>query len=471
MRQIAGSGCDKGQSNARRVVRRGLLAFSFLLFFTAMGYGQMLVDCTGTNTSAYKTITAALNAAPHTGATILVTGPCTENVGIWSWSNLHLGAAVGGSVTLTGSLTVDDSTSVYLYGLNVTNASGTGISISSSSGVTLEKCTSNGNASDGMDVGPMADVSLIGVTSFDSNKRYGLSLSAHAHVCLCNWSSGYTTDVSNNAEDGVWMTQESVMEGDGPLTVESNGIGATPKPGAVFGFGIVIYGASSLQLGDCMGSTTVKDNVSGGVSVQENSQYSLWACESNYAHTIESNGPVGILVGLGGEATIETEVQISGHQGPAVSVGSNSVFYSLGPVIYSQNGSPGVSRGAAIDVSAGSHAVFSGGQVSATIGPAILAELGSTVNFSGMTFTGVGGGVIQCDSTSYMWTDLTGTNQGRSMGCTVPSPAHGQPIQHLQPMLQLQRTMPDRRVIMARQAEYRRLASGKVAIGHLQNKP
>ena len=433
-----------------------------LVLFAAVGVlglsvpirGQILVDCTGVNKSAYLTITAALKAAPVMGATIVITGPCTENVSITGFYNMNLGAAVGKTAALTGSLTVSESANVFLYGLSVTNASGTGITITDSRGVILENCAANDNASDGLGVSTLSDVTLLGTSSFDSNKQYGINASIHAVVSLA-YGSG-PTDISDNTKAGIWISQGSMLNGYGGLTVAGNGAGGDPS--STSGYGIDIFGASVVQFGDCTASNVFKNNAFGGVSVQENSEFSQWECSAGYSQVVQSNGPVGITVGLSGEASLDA-VQITGHNGPAVDVVSNSVLYSTGGTIFSHNGTPATAYGAAVSVTGGSHAVLKSTQISSTIGPAIAAGLGSTVHFKEMTFTGNAGGIILCDASSYLWTDLAAPGAKTSLiNCTIPSVPSvigGFPPLHAR--------MPDTTALRNRQAQYHRLASQAVS--------
>lgn len=413
---------------------------------------QIKVDCTGKTAGAYTSIAAALKNAPVAGAAIVIAGPCAEKVSISGFYNLNLGAAVGKTVKLTGSLTISNSSNVYLYGMKVTNTSGPGISIAGANGVALDDCASNDNGSDGLAVFQTSDVSVLGTSAFNGNKRYGVNIGGHAHVSLAVWDGG-STKISNNTDAGVWITEGSLLEGTGPLTIENNGIGGTSIPPSVHGYGIEMYGASIVQFGDCAGSTLIADNVSGGISVMENSELSLWNCGTGHKHQIESNGPVGISVGLGAEATIVNEVQITGHKGPAVTVASNSVLYAAGPDEVSRNGASDISSGAAIVVSGNSHAFLEGATIASTPGPAILAELGSTVNLVQMTFTADTGGVIRCDSSSSMWTDVTHPNPE----CKVPSLAQPPAIQ-VAP-----HNLPDRTTLRERQTHYRRLAGAITA--------
>jgi hypothetical protein len=407
------------------------------------------------NKSAYLTINAALKAAPVAGATIAITGPCAENVSIAGFYNMNIGAATGKTVALTGSLSISQSANVFLYGWNVTNASGSGITVSDSRGVILENSVSSGNGSDGLNVSTLSDVTLLGTSSFDNNKEYGINVSIHSVVSFA-YGSG-PADVSDNNKGGIWISQGSMLNGFGGLTVAGNGVGGDPT--STSGYGIDIFGASVVQFGDCTGSNVFKNNAFGGVSVQENSEFSQWECSTGHSQVVDSNGPVGVTVGLGGEATLDA-VQITGHNGPAVDVVSHATVYSVGETI-SHNGSPTVAYGAAVSVTGGSHAVLKSSQISSTIGPAIAAGLGSTVHFKQMTFSGNGGGIILCDSSSYLWTDLAASGTQTSLlGCTIPSaPPVGGGVSPLR------FNKPDTSALRRREAEYHRRVSQALSAG------
>src|SRR6266566_564939 len=110
----------------------------------------LFVDCSGTNPFAYPNINSALpNAGP--GAFIAVTGTCNENVTLYDVNNLTLGAFYGQTANLVGQLTIISSHLVYVYGLNVTNPSGEGVYVQTSS-VIFDTFSSSGNAGHGLHV-------------------------------------------------------------------------------------------------------------------------------------------------------------------------------------------------------------------------------------------------------------------------------------------------------------------------------
>src|SRR6266850_2655557 len=95
------------------------LLLAILLFPVGLR-AQILVDCSGVNPKTYSSINAALPSAGP-GSTIIVTGTCNENVNLVGLSSLSLGAWFGQTATINGAILIGNSTSIYLYGLNVTN--------------------------------------------------------------------------------------------------------------------------------------------------------------------------------------------------------------------------------------------------------------------------------------------------------------------------------------------------------------
>src|SRR5208282_337173 len=188
------------------------------------------VDCTGATPGAYTSISAALlNATP--GTFILVIGPCNETVSISSQSNLSVGAYYGQTASLTGNITISSSTNIYVYGLNISNPAGDGVDVWDSRAVTLDTCTSNGNASYGLDVGTLSDVTVNDMGSFDRNLRGGINASGNSYVNLNAW--GGPIDISNNTGPGIWVSQANIYTL-GQTTVENN----TSAPGSNPGYGL-----------------------------------------------------------------------------------------------------------------------------------------------------------------------------------------------------------------------------------------
>jgi hypothetical protein len=339
-------------------------------------------------------------------------------VAINSALNLNIGAWYGQTASINGNVSIFGSSSVFLYGLNVTNPSGDGFDITSSHAVTLDTCTGNGNLLFGLSAGGGSDVTIQGPSSFDNNGSQGINLSANAIFTINSW--GGPTDISNNRGPGVWLTAGSVFWTEGSTTIENNANlpGVTPSTA----FGISMFGASKAQLGTCFGPNFIQGNQAGGISSQENSEISLWNCGQPYQSYLLNNGPVGISAGLGSQVTLYNDVQISGHSGPGIEVWGKSQLNVFEQNQISNNGTAGDPRSAGIVVDGNSEAYLRGGQISANQGPGILALVNSSVDFTGATFTGNSGGIIECDSSAYMVSNLSSptANPASGIDCRTP---------------------------------------------------
>jgi hypothetical protein len=383
----------------------------FLLFLFCPGAlrAQYLnVDCTGANPSAYPSINAALQSGLP-ASFIFVTGPCTENVVLAGQNGLNLGAYYGQTATINGSLSIQYSHNVFLYGLNVTNAAGDGISVSSSRGVSLNTCSSSGNAGVGLLVGGMSDVAVGASGAFDHNGRGGISIHGNSLVGVAAWAG--PVDISNNSGPGVWESESSVFTTLGRTNITNNvsGLGTNP------GFGLELLGGARGQVGGLFGPNTVAGNQAGGAFLQENSEISFWSI--GQPNLIQGNGPVGVSVGMSSQVTFydisgPLGAQITDHTSAGVDVYANSQAYFQGANQVQRNGDLTNQRSAGIRVDGNSEVFLRGGQVAQNNGPGILALVNSSADFTGVSFAGnAGGEIIDCDSSSWMVSDL-----GRSIG-------------------------------------------------------
>jgi hypothetical protein len=368
--------------------RSGLILLVLAVFFPAMAHAQLIVDCSGNTPGAYTTINAALANVTGPGAVILVSGTCTENVVITNIFNLSLGAWWGQTATVQGNIAINTSEEIYIYGLKVSNSAGDGFTITSARGVTLDTCTSNGNQAHGLTASSMSQITVLGPASFDSNGPAGVYLTESSSVTAFNANG--PMDISNNKGPGLYLSQAN-FETIGATTLLNNltTVPANPEfPNP--GFGITEFGGSRVQFGTCLGSNLIEGNQAGGVSVQESSEISLWNCGSNQ-NVIQGNGPVGISAGLASQVTIYDNVLITGHTGPGVDLFAASQLNAFGKNQISQNGSASDPRSAAIRIDGNSEAFLRGGQISQNAGPAILALVNSSADFTGVGFSGNSG--------------------------------------------------------------------------------
>jgi hypothetical protein len=396
------------------------LTLMFLFFPGAVRAQYLIVDCTGATPSAYPTINAALpNATP--GSTILVTGPCTENVSLNSMNALSLGAYYGQTATLNGGLYINNSQNVMLYGLNVTNPSGNGISVTSSRSIDVDACTSNGNVGIGLSVFGMSDVTVGASGTFDHNSAGGMSIGGNSFVSVDPWAG--TVDISNNGGPGVWASQGNFAT-NGNTTITNNVSG----PGSNPGFGIDLLGGAHAQIGAIIGQNVISGNQAGGAWLQETAEISFFSI--GQPNLIQNNGPVGVSVGMGSQATFADisgplAALISGHTDAGVELYANSQAYFLGANQVLKNGSFSDARSAGIRVDGNSEVYLRGGQVTQNSGPGILALVNSSADFTGVAFSGnAQGQIITCDSSSTMVSDLTQPNSPFSPAGVVCKTPH-----------------------------------------------
>jgi hypothetical protein len=395
--------------------------FLLLLFCPGALRAQYLnVDCTGANPSAYPSINAALQSGLP-ASFIFVTGPCTENVVLAGQNGLNLGAYYGQTATINGSLSIQYSHNVFLYGLNMTNAAGDGISVNNSQGVSLNACSSSGNAGVGLLVGGMSDVAVGASGAFDHNGRGGISIHGNSLVGLAAWAG--SVDISNNTGPGVWESDSSVFTTLGPTNITNNVSG----PGTNPGYGLELLGGARAQVGGLFGPNTIAGNQAGGAFLQENSEISFWSI--GQPNLIQGNGPVGVSVGMSSQVTFydisgPLGAQITDHTSAGVDIYANSQAYFNGANQILRNGTVSDPRTAGIRVDGNSEVFLRGGQVAQNNGPGILALVNSSADFAGVTFAGnAGGEVIDCDSSSWMLSDLTrssGAFAAAGVACKTP---------------------------------------------------
>jgi hypothetical protein len=333
------------------------LTLLFLFCPGAVRAQYLIVDCTGANPSAYPNINAALpNATP--GSFILVTGPCTENISLAGVSALSLGAYYGQTATINGGISISNSQNVMLYGLNVTNPSGNGISVSNSRSIDGDACTSNGNVGVGLSVYGMSDVTVGASGAFDHNSAGGMNIGGNSFVSVDAWAG--PVDISNNGGPGVWASQANFATL-ASTTITNNVFG----PGSSSGFGIDLRGGAHAQIGAILGQNVISRNQSGGAWLQETTEISFFSIGE--PNLIQNNGPVGVSVGLGSQVTFADisgplGARISGHADAGVDLYANSQAYFLGANQVLKNGTLTNARSAGIRVDGNSEVYLRGGQ-------------------------------------------------------------------------------------------------------------
>ena len=407
---------------ALRLVIPGILVL--LCWPGALRAQFLFVDCSGTNLYAYPSINAALpNAGP--GAFILVTGVCNESVSLWGQTGLNIGAFFGQAATINGNFTINNSQNIFLYGLTITNSPGDGIDVNSSRGIILDTCSSSGNAGRGLAVNSMSDVAIQASGTFDNNGRGGINVEESSQVRVWAWAG--LVDISNNAGPGLRSGQSSFWTY-GHTTIANNTFGA----GSDSGYGLDMRGAARAQFGTIFGPNFITGNQQGGAWLQENSEISFW--NGGQQNIIQGNGPVGVLAGFGSQVTFFDSSLITGHSSAGVDLYANSQAYLFGANTVQSNGSSSDPRSAGVRIDGNSEAFLRGGQVSGNSGPGLLVLVNSSADFSGVSFSG-NSGVIACDSSSTMVSDLAGPNSTPPAGvsCRTPHGLGGRQIAKAQP--------------------------------------
>ena len=391
------------------------ICFAVALFaFPHAARAQFLVvGCPGGFPLApFPTINDALAAVTGPGAFILVSGTCSENVNLSGAINLSLAGSFGQTANINGNLSVNNSQNVFLGGLNITNQFGDGIDVSSSRSVVLDSCTSNGNAGNGLTVGQGSDVAIIATGAFSNNGAEGISVGGNSIVNISSFVGN--TEISNNQGSAVGIDRSvfeafgTHMAGNGQVAINSLGAGKT----LIFSF-------------QGVNPTVIENNAKGAVSLQEGSEISIGSVLPAAPNIIRNNGPFGVQAGFGSQVTL-VGVLITGHTGPGVDVYAHSQFYGtsqlpgLGATQIQTNGTAGDPLSAGVRVDGNSEVLLRGVNISQNNGPAILALVNSSVDFAGNTFSS-NTGVITCDSTSSMESDLdaSASNPASGVRCGV----------------------------------------------------
>jgi hypothetical protein len=423
-----------------------MLALAMVMVLPAASRAQV-VDCTGADPNAFSSINAAVATAGPRSA-IMVTGPCTEDIRLEGKTDLFIGAWYGQRVTLNGNISVSDSHGVYFYGLDISSLGTNGIFAGSTQAIILDSCTSNGNSGWGLLLGGASEALIISPAAFDNNVAGGISVSENSTVEMTSWG-GQPIEIKNNRGPGVFSSQGN-FNTYGHTTIANN----TAGPGSLSGFGIDLRGGARAQFGAISGPNVVQGNQSGGVSLQENAEISFW--NGGQPTIIQGNGSAGVSAGFGSQVTFFNDVEVTGHSGPGLDLYANSQAYLFGGNNIHNNGNSGDPRSAGIRVDGNSQVLLRGGSVTQNGGPGILVLVNSSADSTGATVQGNSGGVITCDSSSWMVSDLAKSNFSTpDVSCRVPHSLGNRAVWKAQP------ATPDWGAVKALQAKYMAIAKHK----------
>jgi hypothetical protein len=420
-------------ANQSASLRLGVIRIGFILGIVmaacAARAQDVVVDCSGQDSNAYHSINDALANLPFVPWQVVmqVTGTCNESIYLGHLHNLMIAAPLGQTATIQGdgvsfgTLNVDSSTGIYLYGLTITGSGSVGLNVNGGAEVRIDTCTFQNNPGDGIAVADNSSVLIYSALSTGNSR--GISISANSTVDHASWAGGSVV-LSSNANAGLYLSGGRYATG-GNTLIQNNGFGASTLPD---GFGTDVRGAGQIQFGNYAGPNLITGNRSGGVSLQENAEVSFWGG----TNTIQNNGATGIVDRFGSQVTLFGNVEISGHTAAGLDIASRSQAYldaSVAPNNIHNNGfGPGGVR-AGIRVDGSSQLVLTGpNQITQNGGPGVLGDINSSMDLSGstisgnqsdgiralhqtvvdlgpgMSLTGNGGAPITCDNTSMLVT-------------------------------------------------------------------
>jgi hypothetical protein len=390
------------------------------------GGGQSFnVDCTTATPGSgiFPSINAFLQAIGPFNSVVLVKGICHENVTISNGDNFQIRFdpnSVSTNAGITGHVYIVDSPDgVYFYGLTITNPNGDGIDVSKSK-VILDSCRVSNNAGHGVSISSSSDVEVRS-GSFDGNSATGFNVFGHS---LLEFGAG-PVEIKGNTQSGIRAAQADISAG-GSTVISDSGSGP----------GVELLGGARAQFGNWAGPNIIENNLNGGISVRENSELSIWACCPQPASMVRKNGKFGIAAGFHSQVTL-SGAEVSDNTGPGVDVYATSQF-DFFPGSKNQilkNGFPPNPtipvdpNNAGLRVDGNSQAWLRNGDIFGNAGPGILVLTNSSVDFESMNFgSPIGldpqntGGIINCDHTSAMTSDLQG--HGMAQGVSCPTTGH-----------------------------------------------
>jgi hypothetical protein len=398
-----------------------------LLCMPASAAGQwynqsLVVDCSGNDPNAYTSFSAAMQAVTDsTGIWVRPGTVCNDNIYLNERTYVGIFTDQGSTFTLNGNLTIQNSRSVWIYGIQVTNTGGDGIYINNSNPVTLDDCASSGNAGGGLNIAA-SNVIVNHTGVFDYNAGGGVGAGSNSMLTFSAWypANGHFEMIGNTGH-GLDMDR-SVVEFSGSTTIANT----VPSAGGTFpdGFGIIAWGGAKGFLLDMTGPNVVANNAGGGIFLGETSEMSTgggmtWA---PYPFTIQGNGPYGIYAAYGSQVTVIGDTQIVDHTIAGVDVfsGSEANIWGTGNQIM-RNGT-GLDAGrAGIRVDGNSQAYVHDTTIAQNGGPGIFAVVNSSVDAGNDSIVSNAGGAVGCDGTSVLKSDLTPAVLGPANACRAGS--------------------------------------------------
>jgi hypothetical protein len=385
---------------------------------------RLLIDPRGGNISEHHSRSSFLS--DRTAISVKPGTQCNESVYLSDFTDIAIyaypgppsSASPGPSFTLIGQLSIQNSRSVHIYGVNVTNPDGDGIAVNNSSAVTLEDVSSSNNAGAGLNIGA-STVTITHVDSFDYNRGGGVLANSNSSLNFNGWwPHGADFELIGNSGCGIKMDR-SVLTVSGNMNISDT----VPSLGGSFpdAFGIIGWGGATGGLFDMTGPNRVINNRGGGIFLAETSEMSMgggttWA---TYPLIIQGNGPYGIYLEFGAQITIYGATQILDHTIAGVDVYANSQANIFNGNQITHNGT-GLDPGrAGLRVEGNSQAYVRGITFSQNGGPGILGLVNSSVDLGSSAFSSNAGGAVLCDGSAVLKSDLPSSTLGTANACRV----------------------------------------------------
>lgn len=391
-----------------------------VLCFPQRTFGQ-LVDCSGMTAGAYATISDAVANAGNGAYILVLPGTCSENVTMNGLSNVSIGTYWGQRVTLAGSLNINGSQNIYLYGFDVTSTNldgnhSIGILITNSTNVMVDACTSRHNQGNGLHVDGHASAVVQDWGDFSYNGDRGVSVTSQSYLQFVAW--GGEIDVMFNKGSGLYIDRSAVFNL-GRVFINDNLSTGAAQPD---GFGVDMRGMATAGMFGIFGVVEISGNQGGGISLMENSEASLGGTQAwaSYPVLIATNYSTGISAGFGSQLTMFGGVQIVEHSAVGIDLygKSQAAIYGDGNLI-TRIGSGMEPAKAALRVDGNSEAYLRNLTITQNVAPGILNLVNSSVDAVGVSFSSNTGGNVVCDSSAVLSSDMSGASLGAANVCKI----------------------------------------------------
>jgi len=375
----------------------------------------------------YASIHAALTAATdRTGIYVYPGSVCNEQASVTNLTNIGIVTDQGSTFKVVGNLSIQSSSSVYIYGAQVSNASGDGIDVSNGKAITLDDCGSSNNSGLGLNLNA-SEVTVNHLGIFDYNAGGGVVAGLDSTLYFSGWwpNTGVQFEMVGNVGSGLHLDR-SVFESTGNTTIANT----VPSGGGVFpdAFGLIAFGGSAGGLFGMTGPNVLNNNQGGGIFLAENSEFSVGGGQSwaPYPITVQGNGPFGIFTEFGSQLTVFGGTQILDQTTAGVDIFSNSQAAIYGNNQISHNGTGLDPSRSGILVEGNSHAYVRGATISQNGGPGILNLVNSSVDLGNSTILSNMGGSVTCDGTAVLKSDLPSSVLGSTSACRISAGAGNQ---------------------------------------------